>query len=101
MQPAMNKIIASFSLALLLAAGCGGGPSVDTLAENLCTCDEQADGEQWDTAQRTACVTQFKTYLEQQDDACLECLDGKVGDSTAAAACSSADSCTACRDDGE
>lgn len=97
----MHHLKSSLFVFALLVVGCGGGPSVDSLAENLCTCSEQADGEQWDTAMRTACVSTTKSYLEQQDDACLECLDDKVGDSTAAAACSSADSCTACRDDGE
>ena len=101
MRPAMNKLISSFALVLVLATGCGGPPSVDDLASNLCTCDEQAGGEEWDTATRTSCLNAAKAYLGQQDDACLECLDEKIGDSTAAAACSSADSCTACRDDGE
>jgi hypothetical protein len=85
-----------------LATGCGDPPpDTEDIAINLCTCDEQADGMTWTAEQRGTCQDLIVAYLDKQNDACLECLDGKVGNSSTASACASADSCTACMDDGE
>ncbi len=66
-------------------AACGG-PSVEELA---------ADGTAT-PADRAACVTAATDDLAKASDACLTCLDEKLGDKPTATACASADSGTAC-----
>ncbi|MCE9572473.1 MAG: hypothetical protein K8W52_04895 [Deltaproteobacteria bacterium] len=89
--------LSSFLVAAVLATGLAacGGPSVDDLAADFCTCNEIADGTAT-PADRAACITAATDDLAKASDACLTCLDEKLGDKPTAASCAAADSCTAC-----
>jgi len=96
--PLIKRSLSTFFLAGLatFTLACGGSePSVEELAASLCTCDALADGDTLTPAERATCNAEGVTYLEAKTDACLECLDGKLGDGASQAACDAAETCFA------
>lgn len=91
------SLLTPLALAVLFTAACGSDePSISTLANNLCTCEEQLGEEPWTAEDRTACRNQMTSQLAVQPNSCLECLDSQIGDGTEPAACAAVDTCTTC-----